>query len=334
MQEQISQSNHDLLGCDGWELSAHAASAPDHEPHQGKQYTDEEYQRLNNSLVRRIGTLNCGHAAFPIIIGVNSPQYTKEELEELRRKNEEGVTVDGRHYTGYQATQRQRKFERTIRKQKRRILVDEATGDKEKLQTDQIRLVRLRQEYGRFSKAAGLPQQYARMETAGFDWKKGKAAENVAKAAEKQKMLLKAIEDNGIIHKGTGVSTAPTPTGYTAEQYQGMLTNRKKVSISKDISSLGIDGDPDTIVDLVRPDGQVKQRRVYGPAGKAVIDYDTDDHGMPKQHPTGAHKHLFNYKNKRPRGNPTVLTDGDLELNSDIIREGDNYNTPKTEKTN
>ena len=180
MQEQISQSNHDFLGCDGWELSAHAASAPDHEPHQGKQYTDKEYQSLNNSLVRRIGTLNCGHAAFPIIMGVNEPQYTKEQLEEFRRQNEKGVTVDGRHYTSYEATQRQRKFERRIREQKRCILVDEATGDTEKLQTDQVRLVRLRQEYGRFSKAAGLPQQYARMETAGFDWKKGKAAERVA----------------------------------------------------------------------------------------------------------------------------------------------------------
>ena len=35
MQEQISKQNHDDFGCDGWEISAHAASAPDHEPIQG-----------------------------------------------------------------------------------------------------------------------------------------------------------------------------------------------------------------------------------------------------------------------------------------------------------
>ena len=190
MVEQISESNHDLLGCDGWEISAHAGSAPDHEPIQGKQYPDKAYKELNNSLVRRIGTLNCGHAAFPIIMGVNSPQYTEEELEEFRQQNEEGVTYEGKHYTLYEATQRQRKFERTIRKQKRRILVDEATEDKDKLQTDQIRLVRLRQEYARFSKGVGLPMQHARMETAGFDWKKGKAAESVYKGIEKQANLL------------------------------------------------------------------------------------------------------------------------------------------------
>lgn len=117
-------------------------------------------------------------------MGVNAPQYTEEELEQFRQQNEEGVTFEGKHYTLYEATQRQRKFERTIRKQKRRILVDEATGDAAKLQTDQIRLVRLRQEYARFSKGVGLPMQHARMETAGFDWKKGKAAESVAKSAK------------------------------------------------------------------------------------------------------------------------------------------------------
>lgn len=185
MQEQISQSNYDLLGCNGWEISAHAGSAPDHEPYQGKQYPAKEFDNLNNSLQRRIGTLNCGHTKFPIIIGVNEPQYTPEELEQLRMENEEGVTHGGKHYTLYEASQRQRKFERTIRKQKRRILVDEATGDKEKLQADQIKLVRLKDEYIRFSKGTGQRTQYARMETAGFDWKKGKDASDGANKAHK-----------------------------------------------------------------------------------------------------------------------------------------------------
>lgn len=180
MQEQISQQNHDDLECDGWEISAHAASAPDHEPIQGKQYSDKEYTNLNNSLVRRIGTLNCGHAAFPIILGVNSPQYTAEELEDMRRENEDGVTFDGKHYTLYEATQRQRKFERAIRDRKRRILIDETVGDKDKLQTDQIRLQVLKQEYARFSKGVGLPMQNARMEKAGFTWGHASKAKKVA----------------------------------------------------------------------------------------------------------------------------------------------------------
>lgn len=181
MQEQISQKNHDDLGCNGWELSAHAASAPDHEPYQGKQYSDEEYTKLSNSLVRRIGTLNCGHAAFPIILGVNSPQYTPEELEKFRKDNEAGVDFEGKHYTAYEATQRQRAFERAIRAKKREILVDETLGDEEKLKADRIKLVRLKEEYKRFCDGVNLPMQYARMEKAGFDWKHAKAAEEAAK---------------------------------------------------------------------------------------------------------------------------------------------------------
>ena len=177
MQEQISRQNHDDFGCDGWEISAHAASAPDHEPIQGRQYSDEAYERLNNSLVRRIGTLNCGHAAFPIILGVDSPQYSQEELEKFRQENENGVDYDGRHYTMYEATQHQRKLERAIRKQKRRILVDDASGDQDNLKRDQIKYQVLDQEYKRFSKAAGLRTQHERMEMAGFGPGQAKAAE-------------------------------------------------------------------------------------------------------------------------------------------------------------
>lgn len=168
MQEQISQAAHDQLGCDGWEITAHANSAPDHEPIQGKQYPDRAYEALNSSLRRRIGTLNCGHAAFPIILGVSQPQYSHQELERFRADNEKGVTVEGRHYTGYEAAQMQRKLERAIRTQKRRVMVDEAAGDTEKLAQDRTRLNVLHQRYREFSKFAGLRTQYERTEVAGF----------------------------------------------------------------------------------------------------------------------------------------------------------------------
>ena len=195
MQERISKQNHDDFGCDGWEISAHAASAPDHEPIQGRQYSDANFEKLNNSLVRRIGTLNCGHSAFPIILGVDSPQYTPEELDKFRSDNEKGVDYEGRHYTMYEATQRQRQLERSIRKQKRRILVAEQNpGDKERLQQTQIKYQVLDQEYKRFSKAAGLRLQHERMEMAGFGPKQAKAADGEWKKAETaHKEWLKSI---------------------------------------------------------------------------------------------------------------------------------------------
>lgn len=223
MQQQISQKNHDDLGCDGWEISAHANSAPDHEPFQGRQYTDKEYKALNNSLLRPIGMLNCGHAEFPIIIGVHSPQYTEEELEDFRQQNEKGVTVDGRHYTGYEATQRQRKLERAIRGQKRKILIDKTVDDPEKLQTDQIRLVRLQDEYARFSKAAGLPTQHARAEAAGFTWKDGTAAERIANQYENDFTLRQNSGTMKAINGARITNVNGSAAEKHAERYYGLV---------------------------------------------------------------------------------------------------------------
>ena len=100
----------------------------------------------------------------------------EETAEAMRNANAEGIDYNGKHYTGYEATQHQRALERAMRKQKRRILVSEATGDAEKLQADQIRLQMLRQEYKRFSKAAGLRTQTERAEVTGFGYKQASAA--------------------------------------------------------------------------------------------------------------------------------------------------------------
>lgn len=186
MQEQISKQNHDDMGATGWEISAHFASAPDHEPIQGKQYSNADYTALNNSLVRRIGTLNCGHTAFPIILGVTPPQYTPAELEEMRQKNEAGVTYNGRHYTTYEATQAQRAKERAIRRQRRAVLVSEALGDEKQLQNDRIKLVTMEDEYARFSKETGLRTQTERLEVGGYGPKQ-------AVAADKNKIIAEEI---------------------------------------------------------------------------------------------------------------------------------------------
>ena len=86
-----------------------------------------------------------------------------------------------------------------MRSRKRRILVDEETCDKERLQADQIRLVRTREEYHRFSKAAGLREQWERAEAAGFSWKHGKAATAVVK--EQAAATSSAMEFFGVSSK-------------------------------------------------------------------------------------------------------------------------------------
>lgn len=193
---------------------------------------------------------------------------------------------------------------------------------------DQIRLQRLQYEYKRFSKAAGLRTENERAQVAGFG--RGQAAR--AKTVHKKELnRLNEINSSGIMRYE---SNAFGFDGYTAEQYTEMLSRKATVSLSKETTSLPIDGGANSITDLIHSTGSVKQRRVYGPTGKAVIDYDTDDHGLPKQHPTGAHKHFFDYRKKKPRGGYVPLTTADLTLNSDIIREGENYHASKTDRPN
>ena len=293
MQEQITRHNHDELGCDGWEISAHANSAPDHEPIQGKQYTDAQYTALNNSLVRRIGTLNCGHAAFPIILGVNSPQYTLEQLEKFRADNEKGVMVDGKHYTGYEATQMQRKLERAIRKQKRRALVAEAAGDKDTLLAAQTRLQRLRQEYSRFSKAAGLRTEDERLYVAGFGRKQ--AASAMATVEKYAKVRY---------HKdGTVVVT----DDWTQSNHPHMPQRYA----------------PNAVVDTVSQNGRQRDRTFFDESGLQIRQVSNGPHGNRKQHPYGAngeHAHDIIWEDGKIIGRPhRELTDHERKECADIL---------------
>lgn len=98
-----------------------------------------------------------------------------------------------------------------------------------------------------------------------------------------------------------------------------------KVKNSELANGLPIKGTANSTVDKTDDDGNTLQRRIYGEDGMAKIDFDTSDHGLPKAHPNGAHKHTFDYNKKRPRGNPMPLTEEELAENEDIIQKGVNY---------
>ena len=98
-----------------------------------------------------------------------------------------------------------------------------------------------------------------------------------------------------------------------------------KVKNSELANGLPIKGTANSTVDKTDDDGNTLQRRIYGDDGMAKVDFDTSDHGLPKAHPNGAHKHTFDFTKKRPRGNPLPLTEEELAENEDIIQKGANY---------
>lgn len=177
----ISQAVEDRIGeeigADGKELSAHINCAEDHEPFQGHQFTNEEWEKLQNSedfqdidgnkfvgVTRIIGLWNCRHIARSIIVGVTSPLYTNDELQKFIDDNHRGYTLpNGKHLTMYECTQMQRKMETRIRYAKDNQLILAESGDHEGAKLARQDVIKYTQEYKRFSKACGLSIQKDRM---------------------------------------------------------------------------------------------------------------------------------------------------------------------------
>lgn len=118
--------------------------------------------------------------------------------------------------------------------------------------------------------------------------------------------------------------------GKLPEKYKRAFTNGGDSGIIKIKNSdlpngLPLKGEPNSIVDKTDDVGKVLQRRVYGADGLARTDFDTTDHNQSFAHPTGAHKHEFDYSKKNPHSRPLPLTNKDLKDNADIIKRGDNY---------
>ena len=104
---------------------------------------------------------NCRHRRFPWVEGVSERTYTDEQLEHI--DDGHGCTFDGKNYTAYEATQMQRRIERTVRKLKREKAAYKAAGLHEDETAVNIRLRRLNAKYKAFSAEAGLPEQPERM---------------------------------------------------------------------------------------------------------------------------------------------------------------------------
>ena len=160
------------IDADGWEISTHENPAPDHEDAQGRQFSKKEFDKLQTDGIaktydglrvslhrgsghfRPISEWNCQHIAFSIVLGVNKPLKTNEQLEDIKRRNEDGFEMDGKHYTMYEGTQMQRKIETEIRRQKEIEMTLDEGGVADMLNRDKIRA--LNRKYRELNQISGL----------------------------------------------------------------------------------------------------------------------------------------------------------------------------------
>lgn len=178
LNSQYADESLDYLETEYVEVSAHSGARDkdgplgweNHKKWQGKVYWWKEKSKGNPEFqypefektcgygsVTGILGANCRHNYTPFIPDVMERTYTDEELDNIDPPDFE---YEGKKYTHYEATQKQREIERTIRKWKRR---EAAATNPEDKQAAQIRIRRLQQKYKEFSKAANLRTQPERM---------------------------------------------------------------------------------------------------------------------------------------------------------------------------
>lgn len=156
LNSQMMEETGREFGADGVEISAHGLCAPDHRDIQGKQYSKEEYERLNRMLERPIGTLNCQHFVTPIVLGVSKPVYSRKELADINKRSAERIEYKGQKMSRYEASQKQRQMETAIRyaKDERDAMI--AAGDKSGASQARKKSAALGAEYKRFCEHVGL----------------------------------------------------------------------------------------------------------------------------------------------------------------------------------
>jgi hypothetical protein len=162
------------FGADGVEISAHGLCSPDHLPYQGKQYTNKEFEKLQETLDRPIGSLNCKHSITPIILGISNPVYSDETLQEYKANSNKKVEYstlqkdsDGNYIkktvSKYDFSQIQRKTETDIRRLKDYKNQLDIMGDKIGSSEVQKRITAKTKYYKMISNQGGLSPKTERV---------------------------------------------------------------------------------------------------------------------------------------------------------------------------
>ena len=173
---KLQELRADEVGCDLMELSAYSGARPEHAKWQGK-IVSRSGKRGYLSL-RDIGYgevtgfkgVNCHHDWYPYYKG-STRTYTQKELNKW--KNEK-VEYNGKKITKYEATQKQRYFERQIRQNKKELKAQQAilTSNDENIDIkqvqDEIRNIKASEKANRealddFLKQTGLRKDNSRL---------------------------------------------------------------------------------------------------------------------------------------------------------------------------
>lgn len=229
---KVNEDNAEQLGTEYFEVSYHRGARPTHQVWQGRVYSKKELETVCGlGTVTGLCGANCYHSYSPFMKGIDTPTYSEEELDRMNEEENMPKEYNGRQYTAYEAQQRQRQLETALRADRQKIeLLTQGGADDDTITGAKVRYFQRQDEYVKFSKAMGLPEQWERVTVNGKNALGSKlpkkagsvnkiTAESVAKSGksgiikEKSKKPITPITDKAI-------SRIPKVDieGYTEEQ--------------------------------------------------------------------------------------------------------------------
>lgn len=165
MTGRITDYNAEKLGAEYFEVAWHANARPSHRTWQGKVWTKEQLVTVCGlGSVTGLCGVNCYHEYYPFFPGLSERNWTDEWLREQNAKEDIKRTWRGKEYTSYEATQKQRQMETSMRAQRQKVRELENGGaDPEDITVAKARYQGQLQEYKRFCNDMNLTPQMERV---------------------------------------------------------------------------------------------------------------------------------------------------------------------------
>lgn len=173
MTNKQAEINAEIVGTTCFEITWHSGHRPSHRwggrrfDTTGKHYPTEQklYEKYHDPVSGEVGTLddyNCYHEKLAVH-PETPPIYSDERLAELEASELETKEYEGKEFTPYEARQKQRQLERTMRKVRLEAVGYKQAGDDKRYLQKKARYYSYRRRYQEFSKEMGLKTEYQRV---------------------------------------------------------------------------------------------------------------------------------------------------------------------------
>ena len=232
-----------LLGCDGFEVDAHAGCRPSHLFMQGKMYSYNGWVTVDGityedgkEALSALGDYGCLHFKDDVILGVSQPRYSKKELDEIYRQSTELIEYDGRKKTLYEWKQTQRRFERAVRTKQTQADMFRESGNMAEANMRKKEIATYRAKYDDLCDKLDLTKRTERMRT--YKSKSLTNGKNGGIINERSKKNITVITDKAIESvprvKVTGYTDAQND--FIQQQHKELLKYSRDNNDNKEVA--------------------------------------------------------------------------------------------------